>query len=656
MDIFNHMLLWNHAYCKIYDVRRVMLKSGQSERSYVVPASLLILSVRGSAQVMLNETAYSARRFHIFHTGKGSVLTMEAGPEGYEYYAVYYKATLSPGTSQELKEVEADLRPFDTSYSLLPSEPVMLYRLITDMYKEWKITDLLGPLRVKSLMFQLISELLNQMQTQGTRSHKRDLAAQIISIIQTRYADVITLESLSESLNYSVAHLSSYFKSRTGLSPIDYLIKVRIDKAAAMLLETDATLKEIAASVGYQDPYYLGRLFKKYKGVSPSHYRAQQARRPGLEDCPSTTMRLSIGPPKPLRYTDIDDNDYQSDRDGEDEINMYSGSKTSTAVVLLFSLMLLLSACGTGNVANNSSTTAENGAAPKSTKQEQAAGTSTSEQPQTKTVSTVTGDIEVPVQPKRIVAGEYLGSLIALGVTPVGTSSHHIINPYLNDVLKNVEDLGDGNGNLEKIAAMEPDLIIMDDTYAEMNEQLVKIAPTVIVPYASFKTVHEEITYFGELLGKEKEAEAWLTEYDRRTAAAKEKVLKVIPADSTFSILEYLGKDISTVGSNYGKGGQPIYNVLGFKPPAAVMAELQDPGWASLSTEVLPQYAGDYIVLTTDNQTMETLKADPIWGGLDAVKNDRVYIWGADRSWYWDPIAILTQTEELADWLVKTKQ
>ncbi|MCW3793398.1 AraC family transcriptional regulator [Paenibacillus sp. LS1] len=656
MDIPNHMLLWNHAYCKMYDVRRVMFKPGQSVRSYAVPASLLILSVRGSAQIMLNETAHSARRFQVFHTGKGSNLTIEPGPEGYEYYAVYYKATLPSGISQTLKEVASQLRPFDTTYSLLPSDPVMLYRLFTDMYKEWEKTDPVAPLRAKSLMLQLISELLNQIQTQGTRSHKRDLAAQIITIIQTRYADAITLESLSESLNYSVAHLSSYFKSRTGLSPIDYLIKVRIDKAAALLLETDATLKEIAASIGYQDPFYLGRLFKKYKGVSPSHYRAQQAKRPGLEDCPSTTMRLSIGPPKPLRYTGIDDNDYQPDRDGEDEINMYSGSRPSTAVVLLFSLMLLLSACGTGTVGNNSSAANENGTASKSTNQEQAAGSSTSEQPQTKTVSTVTGDVEVPIQPKRIVAGEYLGSLIALGITPVGTSSHHIINPYLNDVLKDVEDLGDGNGNLEKIAAMEPDLIIMDDTYTEMNEQLVKIAPTVIVPYASFKSVHEEITYFGELLGKETEAASWLAEYDRRTAAAKEKVLNVIPADSTFSILEYMGKDISTVGANYGKGGQPIYNVLGFKPPVAVMAELQDPGWASLSAEVLPKYAGDYIILTTDNQTMDTLKADPIWGGLDAVKNDHVYIWGADRSWYWDPIAILTQTEELADWLVQTKQ
>ncbi|MGO4179837.1 hypothetical protein AB4Z45_26335 [Paenibacillus sp. MCAF9] len=57
-------------------------------------------------------------------------------------------------------------------------------------------------------------------------------------------------------------------------------------------------------------------------------------------------------------------------------------------------------------------------------------------------------------------------------------------------------------------------------------------------------------------------------------------------------------------------------------------------------------------ILTSDSHTLVDLKADPIWNTLDAVKNDRVYIWGSDRSWYWDPIAILLQTEEIAEWLV----
>lgn len=84
---------------------------------------------------------------------------------------------------------------------------------------------------------------------------------------------------------------------------------------------------------------------------------------------------------------------------------------------------------------------------------------------------------------------------------------------------------------------------------------------------------------------------------------------------------------------------------------AGIAAEMADPGWASFTTEALPQYAGDYIILTSDSEALDELKANPIWGSLPTIKNDHVFIWTSDRSGYWDPIAILSQTEELAAWL-----
>ncbi|WP_246096506.1 AraC family transcriptional regulator [Paenibacillus sinopodophylli] len=640
MDINDHIMLWSHAHCRLADIRRIILKAGQSASPYTIPASVFLMSVRGTAEFSLGGTAYTVARVNLFHAGKGVLLNIHAGADGFEYYILYYKASLASPARPELIRLSESLRPFQMTYSFVPAVPVALLRCLSDMHNEWQKAGTLTLLRVSALFQQFIHELLNQIHTQGMREEKRDLAAQIISIIHDRYAEALTLESLSDSLNYSVPHLSSYFKSRTGLSPIDYLIKVRVDKAAALLLETDATLKEIAIGVGYQDPYYLGRLFKKHKGYSPTHFRAKHSAKRRAEDCPSPSMRSSIVSPGPLSYTVVSDNHYQHENEGDQA--MFTTFKQPLAAVLLFSFMLVLSACGASSVPEATERPAtEATEAPAAT-----------EQPKTKLVTTVAGEIEVPTHPQRIVAGEYLGSLIALGVTPVGTSNHHIQNPYFGDALKGVEDIGEGNGNIEKILDMQPDLIIMDDTYAEMNEQLPKIAPTVVIPFASLKTVHEEITYFGKLLGREQEAEDWLADYDRRIAEAKEKVLQVIPADSTFSVLELMDKNISAVGANYGKGGQPVYKSFGFKPPAVVGPELNDPGWASLSSETLPTYAGDYIVLTSDSHSLEDLKNDPIWNSLDAVKNDRVFLWESKRSWYWDPIAILSQTEELADWLV----
>lgn len=75
-----------------------------------------------------------------------------------------------------------------------------------------------------------------------------------------------------------------------------------------------------------------------------------------------------------------------------------------------------------------------------------------------------------------------------------------------------------------------------------------------------------------------------------------------------------------------------------------------------VSSEAIPEFTGDYIILTADNLTLEELKLKPVWSSLDAVKNDRVFIWSPDRSWYFDPIATLDQTEELATWFTKISE
>ncbi|MFD3257622.1 iron-hydroxamate ABC transporter substrate-binding protein [Paenibacillus lentus] len=316
----------------------------------------------------------------------------------------------------------------------------------------------------------------------------------------------------------------------------------------------------------------------------------------------------------------------------------YNYKRLGIVAPLLLLLTLIVSACGTSGSSKNSNQSQNNH--------------QNEPQNETRTITTINGDVEIPVHPQRIVADQYLGSFIALDIIPVGVPSLYWNNPYVVDSLDSVEDLGDLTSSLEKMVDLKPDLIVSglkadDNRY----EQLSKIAPTVNIPFGELKNAHEELTYFGKLLGKEKEAEAWLANYDRRITAARESVEKVVPAGSTFSIIEVYGKSIYVYGDNFGRGGQAVYQALGLKPPASIAEEILEKQWVELSKEVLPQYAGDYIILTTNDRTLEDIQADPIWSTLDAVKNNRVYVWKEERSWYFDPIAVLSQTEELAAWL-----
>lgn len=299
---------------------------------------------------------------------------------------------------------------------------------------------------------------------------------------------------------------------------------------------------------------------------------------------------------------------------------------------LFVGLLLLLTACG------NTTTSA----------------TKESESADTKKVQTMNGEIEIPINPKRIVAEEYIATLIVLNVKPIGAPGLTLENYYLKDALKGVTSIGTyGKPSTEKIIGLKPDLIITGN--GDNYEALSKIAPTVVIPYGELKDAHEELTYFGQLLGKEQEAKEWLAQYDQKIADAKAQVDAIIPADASFSIIEDAGKKLYVYGDNFGRGGQPVYQALGRKPPAKFADEIMEKQWAEISEEMLTEYAGDYIILTADTRTLEDFKKDPIWSSLPAVKNDHLYIWPEERSWYYDPTAVLAQVEELTKWLTSKK-
>ena len=299
---------------------------------------------------------------------------------------------------------------------------------------------------------------------------------------------------------------------------------------------------------------------------------------------------------------------------------------------LFLGLLLLLTACG------NTTTSA----------------TKESESADTKKVQTMNGEIEIPINPKRIVAEEYIATLIVLNVKPIGAPGLTLENYYLKDALKGVTSIGTyGKPSTEKIIGLKPDLIITGN--GDNYEALSKIAPTVVIPYGELKDAHEELTYFGQLLGKEQEANEWLVQYDQKIADAKAQVDAIIPADASFSIIEDAGKKLYVYGDNFGRGGQPVYQALGRKPPTKFANEIMEKQWAEISEEMLTEYAGDYIILTADTRTLEDFKKDPIWSSLPAVKNNHLYIWPEERSWYYDPTAVLAQVEELTKWLTSKK-
>ncbi|MCE5169191.1 response regulator transcription factor [Paenibacillus profundus] len=96
---------------------------------------------------------------------------------------------------------------------------------------------------------------------------------QVLHDIHDRYAEELSLKTLSQIYNINPVYLGQLFQKEVQSTFSDYLNKTRIKKAKEMLVETNFRMTDIAVKVGYWDKSYFYKQFKKYVGISPKEYR-----------------------------------------------------------------------------------------------------------------------------------------------------------------------------------------------------------------------------------------------------------------------------------------------------------------------------------------------------------------------------------------------
>ena len=91
--------------------------------------------------------------------------------------------------------------------------------------------------------------------------------------IDKNYNENISLKSIAEAVNANQYYLSHIFKEETGFSPMQYVTRRRIGEAQNLLINTQLSITEIAANVGYNNSNYFQNVFKKIVGYTPGSYR-----------------------------------------------------------------------------------------------------------------------------------------------------------------------------------------------------------------------------------------------------------------------------------------------------------------------------------------------------------------------------------------------
>ena len=99
-----------------------------------------------------------------------------------------------------------------------------------------------------------------------------------VQYIEKNFAERITLDELAASCHVSRRHFFRLFEQAVGVAPMEYIKKVRLQKAAEMLLTSDANVTEVAFACGFNDSNYFSTLYHKEFSVSPSRFKRESVR------------------------------------------------------------------------------------------------------------------------------------------------------------------------------------------------------------------------------------------------------------------------------------------------------------------------------------------------------------------------------------------
>jgi AraC-like DNA-binding protein len=134
--------------------------------------------------------------------------------------------------------------------------------------------DSLQQIQFQALLMDTLCQALRYMENMSPVKipYSRQIAEQVRHYIDHHYQQEISLQELADRVHYSPCHMNMLFRKEIGTPIRQYILKKRLEQAEHLLLTTHNEIKQIAFQVGFTDPLYFSRLFRKHFGHSPIHF------------------------------------------------------------------------------------------------------------------------------------------------------------------------------------------------------------------------------------------------------------------------------------------------------------------------------------------------------------------------------------------------
>ncbi len=246
----------------------------------------------------------------------------------------------------------------------------------------------------------------------------------------------------------------------------------------------------------------------------------------------------------------------------------------------------------------------------------------------TRVVQDSNGDVNIPINPNRIVdLSGNSDTLAILGYNVVGTCNSDAYDDtkfpsYLEKTLEGAQILGysmSDTVDLEAVIALEPDFIIISKTQQKSYDQLKEIAPTVMIT-ASQMDWKEDFMTIANIMDKEETAKKWLTKYEEKAKTVGENIKKEVGEDATYlSVLASYGSIYAFDGAGLGSF---MYEDLGLKRPDNLPKQ-ENVSLPLVTKEGLAQINADYLIAVGTDKDFQELDKSGIFNNLKPVKNGK---------------------------------
>jgi AraC-like DNA-binding protein len=132
-------------------------------------------------------------------------------------------------------------------------------------------------LRLQGLLSMFLSELIEEAGKNDTVSsntnYKELYIKKSLHYVETNYSGKLSIPEMAKSVGLNKNYFSTFFRENIGMTPQQYIIRFRINKACELMENQGLTIGDISRSVGYEDTLGFSKIFKKEKGMSPKEYR-----------------------------------------------------------------------------------------------------------------------------------------------------------------------------------------------------------------------------------------------------------------------------------------------------------------------------------------------------------------------------------------------